>query len=71
MEIEKFNEIDELLIEHEKTIRTLRSFFWCLVNQKEKVPGQVRTLLEILHPDMTQEQRYDVSLQIIAIVTKS
>lgn len=50
-------------------VRLVRSFLWCIVHQQEKVPGQIRHLIETIHPDLTEEQRYDVSEQIIKILT--
>jgi len=49
----------------QELIKTVRSFLWSLVHQKEKVPGAVRHIVRLLEPDLTEDQQHYISNQII------
>lgn len=43
----------------------IRSLFWNLANQREKVSSNLTYLIDELYPDFTAERRYDMKQEIL------
>ena len=43
----------------------LKDLLWCIGNQSEKVGSRLTTLIPLLFPEYTEEQRYEIRKKIL------